>query len=72
LADSRIRRDTPISGTHLTEPELRKYWIEDIRRAFPKMAERIENNDVNFPRSRKDLIALYTAQDIANFKLESE
>jgi hypothetical protein len=58
--------------THLTDDQLREYWLSDLARLDAAMAERYRTNGVLFPKSRFDLIEYYTELDKKNFKLESE
>lgn len=59
-----VKTDTPLEGTHLTEDQLRDYWLAHVDNVSPSTAQRYRNNGVLFPRSRKDLIAHYTKMDL--------
>ena len=61
-----MRQDVPIEGTHLTELELTEMWYQYCEETAYMMGSTCNHRKHKrlFPRSRKDLIAYFTEEDL--------
>lgn len=69
-----VKRDQPVAGTHLTEPELQEMWYQYCeslaKSGGPPSYHRAHKR--LFPRSRRDLIAYFTEQSLGQTPISDQ